>query len=441
LPGSPVRVVESIVRRAVVVGSGAGGATAAKELQGHFQVTVLKAGHEFRPLAAPLARLEHLKRGGLLRDERAIALLFRAMRVRKTRDGMVLVNGVGPGGTTTIATGNALRADADLRANGIDLDDEFRSARAEIPIGTAHQDGWRASTVRLFEVCDAMGLHPQPTPKLGGGARCRHCGRCVLGCPWGAKWDSRAFLDVARERGAEVVTGCRATGLDIRHGKAVGVHARQGARGRFFPADLIVVAAGGLATPAILEASGIDCEPRLFVDPVLCVAGEAPGCRQCFEIDMPFVVQRDGYMLSPYFDLLSFFFNPAWRYPAQDIVAVMVKIADSSCGRVTRRGVEKSLSPADRRRLAHGVAEGREILTRFGVTANRTVLGTLNAGHPGGTLPLTEREAETLHHDRLPRNVFVADATLLPRSTGQPPILTIVALAKRVAKSCIAAAA
>ena len=49
-------------------------------------------------------------------------------------------------------------------------------------------------------------------------------------------------------------------------------------------------------------------------------------------------------------------------------------------------------------------------------------------------MPLTEREATSLHHDALPRNLYVADATVLPRSLGFPPILTIMALAKRVAR-------
>lgn len=44
---------------------------------------------------------------------------------------------------------------------------------------------------------------------------------------------------------------------------------------------------------------------------------------------------------------------------------------------------------------------------------------------------VTEHEAGSLHHDRLPENLCVADATLFPRSWGNPPILTIVALAKR----------
>ncbi|HEX9972145.1 MAG TPA: choline dehydrogenase, partial [bacterium] len=57
--------------------------------------------------------------------------------------------------------------------------------------------------------------------------------------------------------------------------------------------------------------------------------------------------------------------------------------------------------------------------------------------HPGGMLPLTEKESENFHHDVLPENVYVADATLLPKSLGNPPILTIMAMAKRVSKICI----
>ena len=60
--------------------------------------------------------------------------------------------------------------------------------------------------------------------------------------------------------------------------------------------------------------------------------------------------------------------------------------------------------------------------------------GTLNAGHPGGMLPLTREDAKSLRPRRLPENLFLADATLLPEALGKPPILTIMALAKKVAK-------
>lgn len=61
------------------------------------------------------------------------------------------------------------------------------------------------------------------------------------------------------------------------------------------------------------------------------------------------------------------------------------------------------------------------------------ILGTLNAGHPGGMLPLTAAEKDSLHPSVLPSNLYVADATLHPEALGNPPILTIMALAERIA--------
>ena len=54
--------------RAIVVGSGAGGATVARALQGAFDVTVLEAGGAFRPLSFDLRTIERLKRSHLVFD-------------------------------------------------------------------------------------------------------------------------------------------------------------------------------------------------------------------------------------------------------------------------------------------------------------------------------------------------------------------------------------
>ena len=56
------------------------------------------------------------------------------------------------------------------------------------------------------------------------------------------------------------------------------------------------------------------------------------------------------------------------------------------------------------------------------------------AGHPGGMLPLTAAEKNSLHNPALPDNLYVADATILPEAMGNPPILTIMALAKKMAE-------
>ncbi len=435
------RVTRPPLPRAIVVGSGAGGAAAARELQGTYQVTVLEAGREFRPLGLSMRWMERLRRWRLLVDERLISLVFPAMRVRRSTEGLVHVNGAGTGGTTTLSAGNALRMDGALRELGIDLDREFEELEQEVPVSTAHQRRWSAETRRLFEVCEQAGLSPRPTPKLIDFDRCRGCGRCVLGCPHGAKWDSRRFLRDAQARGARLVTGCRVGRVVVRGGRAVGVRARVGARGIFFPAELVVLSAGGLGTPAILQRSGIACEPRLFVDPVLCVAAPWSGSRQHHEVPMPFVVQRPGYIISPYFDYLSYLFDRRWRRPAGQVLALMIKLADSEKGSVPSRGVrlEKDLTAEDLRRLAEAEALCRRLLVRLGADPASIFLGTLNAGHPGGMLPLTAADAESLHPSRLPANLYVADATLLPRSLGNPPILTILALAKRVARAAMAA--
>ena len=115
----------------------------------------------------------------------------------------------------------------------------------------------------------------------------------------------------------------------------------------------------------------------------------------------------------------------------------MIKLADSPGGSVTEKSVHKVLTDEDKQRLTEGVELCTEILTRLGVNKDRIVLGTINAGHPGGMLPLTTQEAETFHHSRLPENLYVADATLFPKSLGNPPILTIMAMAKRVSKVCL----
>lgn len=423
------------MKKAIVVGSGAGGAAAAKALQGAFDVTILEAGKEFKPLLLNLKIPERLKRLGLLFDEKEIQLIFPAMRIEKLQDRMVHVRGIGTGGTTPLATGNALRMDHDLKAIGIDLDAEFDELSREIPISTAHEARWRDTTRRMYELCRDIGLNPRPTPKMADANSCTSCGRCILGCLSGAKWDSRRFLRDAEARGARIIVGCRVDAVVIQNGKASGVSVRMGRRRKFFAADLIVLAAGGLGTPVILQNSGIGCEPRLFVDPVLCVAAEWRGAFQNKDIPMPFVVQRDHYIISPYFDFLSYFFNKRWRASAQDILSLMIKLADTNSGRISGRKIRKGLTAGDKDRLKGAVDFCIEILRRMGVKKQDTFLGTINAGHPGGMLPLTAGEAETFRSPRLPQNVYVADASLLPGSLGNPPILTIMALAGRVARA------
>lgn len=421
------------MKKALIIGSGAGGAMAAKMLAHDFDVTVLEAGGAFHPLALPLNTLSALRPTGLYFDERLISLIMPNMRIAKTPD-QVVVYGRGLGGTTTLATGNAVRADRGLKAIGINLDEEFEALAAELPITTDHQRHWSKLTRQTFDTMCELGYDPQPMPKFLRPSDCRLCGHCSIGCPHGAKWDTRELLD-----GIRVVTNCRVERLDIGDGRVRRVVARHGLRTVSYEADVVILAAGGIGTPQILNASGITCEQRLFVDPVLCVAAPMAGARQNRQLLMPFVSERDGYILSPYIDWLSYFFNRQWRRPMDGIVSLMIKMADEEKGTVEgtfgrSTKVHKALTPHDQAILKHGVDDCTEILLHMGIRRDDIFLGTLNSGHPGGMLPLTAAEADTLHSPLLPDNLYVADASLLPESLGLPPILTIMALARRIAK-------
>lgn len=130
----------------------------------------------------------------------------------------------------------------------------------------------------------------------------------------------------------------------------------------------------------------------------------------------------------------SFFFNKSWRLPMKDIASIMIKLADEGMGDVRGKKINKELTDADKIKMKEAVGLSRKILEKIGVPREKQFLGTLNAGHPGGMLPLTAAEKDTLHNPSLPDNLYVADATILPESMGNPPILTIMALARKIAK-------
>ena len=420
------------MKKAVVVGSGAGGCAAARQLSESFDVTLLEAGGAFKPFGFKLKTFEPARQAGLFLDERMIQPLFPAMRVLKAREGLVHVNGRCVGGTTQLATGNALRYDGALAELGINLDAEFEELSREVPTTREHYRGWSDLTVRLFEAFEHLGFDPQVTPKfMRDASRCVACGRCVLGCRFGAKWTAERLLDDCAN--VRVLDGCAVQKVQVEAGRATGV-AVSGPR-RFIEADLVVLAAGGLGTPVILGKSlGREIRPTLFVDPVICVAAPWPGAHLDAQLPMPFVAQRDEYILSPYFDWLSFFFNDAWRSPSADIASIMVKYADSSLGSYDGASLSKPMTAHDSDIVHRSVEEASRVFDYLGVSRADLFLGTLNAGHPGGCVPLGEHEARTLHHSWMPRNLYVADASLLPSSMGNPPMLTIMALAKQVAK-------
>jgi choline dehydrogenase-like flavoprotein len=204
-------------------------------------------------------------------------------------------------------------------------------------------------------------------------------------------------------------------------------------------ADLVVLAAGGIGTARILRASGLAVADSLWEDIVLTVGGQLPQARQLDEPPMVWYARREGYILSPYVDLLSHFMHRPWRgVPLPDRVGIMVKLADAANGRIGEDGrVAKELTASERARLAEASAVAREVLARAGV-GGPYVDGVLHGGHLGGTVPLRREDVASMRPAGLPDGLWVADLSLVPESQGLPTMETTAAIALRVARRILA---
>jgi len=422
--------------KAIVVGSGAGGATVARELaKNGFEVTILEAGKPFSPLTHKISKLSLLRGSWLLKDENSIEHIFPHYDVTHADQDLHIFRGLTEGGCTSISCGNMVRADDGLKKIGLDLSKEFEEIERTLTITPVPKEKWRPLTKKMFAKAEEMGFSPKPTPKVKTLKKCAACGYCELGCVTGAKWDSRLIYTDLLGKGITLLTNHRVKKINVENGRAKGVLVSHALSTENIEADAVVLSAGGIGTAQILKASGLPASDNLWVDVVLTIGGTAKNAGMLNEPPMVWYAKRDHYILSPYFDLLSYWFHKPWKsVPIEDRVGMMIKLADTENGRVNADGtVVKSLTDLDKKRLEEGKAEAKEIMEASGVMGP-FVDGMIHGGHLGGTVPLRNKDVETMHPEGLPKDLWVADLSLMPRSQGLPTMLTAAALALRVAK-------
>ena len=423
--------------RAIVVGSGAGGSLAARELtKTGMDVVVLEAGSEFKPMSRRVTMTEPLRRVGVMGTERTIRRLFPAMWTARSSDELVLVRGITTGGTTTIACGNLVRAIGGLDEIGLDLTMEFEELEAELRPITFPRERWRPTTEAMFQVAERSGYNPSPTPKAVNAVRCIACGLCEIGCANGAKWDARRWLNQARLGGAEVRLETPVERVLVEHGRASGVLVRAAQGVETMNADIVVLAAGGIGTAQILRASSLPVQDKLWADIVLTLGGRKEDAEMLLEPPMVWYTKHDRFILSPYLDILSHWFHKPWRNVGlRDRVGVMVKMGEEANGVVEADGtVRKDLTSADHDKLAAASELAKNVMLDAGVEGP-FVPGMINGGHLGGTVPLRKEDVGSMHPNYLPEGLYVADLSLLPRSQGLPTMLTASALAMRVVRT------
>ena len=422
--------------KAIVIGTGAGGATAARELAlKGFEVLILEAGGEFKPFTRRLSWFEPFRKLGLTGNENNFSRLIPAYDIIRSEKDLILFRGITTGGSTVLSCGNMVRADHGLKDIGLDLNKEFDEIEEIIGITTFPKRRWRPLTRRMFESAEKLGLDPHPTPQAVEPIKCTSCGLCEVGCKTGARWDSRRFLEEALNNGAVLQTKSPVKKVIIENGRVKGVMVGTGTSSRIVEADTVVLAAGGIGTPQILKDSGLSAEDKLWVDIVLTLGGISKGALQLKEPPMVWYTKGKDYILSPYIDILSHWLHKPWRNVSiEDRVGLMVKLADEEQGTIYADGrVKKEISSHDKSRLNVAIKQSKELMESAGVSGP-FIPGVHNGGHLGGTVPLTKEDVSDIKPSWLPDGLWVADLSLAPHSQGLPTILLTSALALRVAR-------
>jgi choline dehydrogenase-like flavoprotein len=422
-----------------VVGSGPGGATVARELvRGGRRVLLLERGADERPRFYYGTYL-----GALLYTDRA-SLLF-------TEEGLNVVRPLMLGGATSMYCGCAAPPPAWMKERyGIDLAAETAEAEDELRVAPLPPEMRGRASTRIAEAAGAAGYVFFPQAKFMSPARAKRfpqaCGaRCMLGCRCGAKWNAAEWVDEAVRDGAELHTRAYVERVTIEGGRAVGVEGRIGGTAFRARAKTVVVAAGGIGTPRLLQASGLrEAGEGLTMDVTLMVYGfvKEDGIGREPPMTWSYEDAGAGYMLSTLVDpWLLYPIMAALKKPRHaltwprwgNVLGVLIKLKDDVSGGVFPDGrIRKPLTPRDRERLAEAEEVCRRILVRAGAEPSSIFSTPLRGTHPSGTVRIgthVDRDLATPVKD-----LYVCDASVFPEALDRPTVLTIVALAKRLAR-------
>lgn len=427
----------------IVVGSGPGGATLARELARRGRrVLLLERGRDERDRFYYGSYL-----GPLLYADRS-SLLF-------SEEGLNIIRPLMLGGATSMYCGCAAPPPPWLKQKyGVDIEAEVTETMGELEIAPLPPELRGEASTRIAHAGQDLGYAFEPQLKFLRPARARglreRCGaRCMLGCRCGAKWNAAEYVDEAVSAGATVQSQARVERVLIEDGQAVGVQGTL--RGASFSAraETVILAAGGIGTPRILQASGLGGAGQgMTMDTTVMVYGRVKERGIGLEPPMTWSWENPeaGYMLSTLLDpwLLYPLITAlnGWRHALswprwKNTLGVMIKLKDEVSGGVFADGrISKPMTPGEWTRLAEAEVVCRQILLRAGADPGSLFTTPLRGTHPSGTVRIGSMVDTDLATEV--RGLFVCDASVFPEALDRPTVLTIIGLAKRLVRQLAA---
>lgn len=392
----------------IIIGSGAGGAIIARELaKNKIPVTIIEKGPYI--------------------DSKDAFNYYDSYN-----DSVDLLTTTCVGGATIVSMSNMVRAlDSELHEYGVDISSEYEYVEDLVGVHDLDDSHIGKGTQLFLDAGKEMGLKTLKMPKAIREKDCIQCGKCAFGCPADAKWSGKDFIDEAVDDGATFISEAEVTEVIVEDSKVKGVKYIKNNIEESIFSDTVILSAGAIGSTLLLRSAGIDAGRKIFFDPFVTVGGYLKDINFNTEVQMAGVVIGNNFVLSPHFSSFTIGNMDDKKVENKDILSIMVKTADEAEGYVDDDGdVVKINTIKDIRYLAEGVATAGFILEKAGVDPT-TIASTLYRGaHPGGTAPIGE--IVDSNQETNIKGLFVSDASVLPISPGKPPILTILALSKRL---------
>ncbi len=423
---------------AVVVGTGPGGATVGRELAraGKRVVFVDGGRHPDSGVGTHWGMVKYVDRAGLVYSE----------------EGLNVVRALATGGSTLVFTATACRPPAWLKEKyGVDLTYEVNETEEELKLAALPDELLGPSNLRLMSTANDMGYDWEPFKKFIDPEKCEPgCSDCILGCKRGAKWTAADYVAEAVGRGATLLNRVKVREVIVENGRAVGIRGVNAAK---MPvevrAEWVIMAAGGMGTPVVLQRSGIPeagqgffCDPLRMVYGVPRDGGAGTASAPQMSVGTYEHHETDGFILSPIIEpKLLFGASVGLRNPRaltkwvnyRSVLGIMVKIKDDMGGRINLDGsFSKPLTYDDRLKLDKGTRIAERILEKAGCEVEDIFYSMDRGAHPGGTARIGHVVDSNLQTKTA--NLYVCDTSVIPEPWGLPPVLTCIGLGKRLAK-------
>ena len=424
--------VERLKAETVVVGSGPGGATVARELTRHGrEVLILEEGAYHRPVGSWLTMLKMLDHMGNF----------------ASIEGTQMVRLLTVGGSTVSFCGVAYQPPAWLKErHGIDLARYVDEVTRELDLAPLPDRLIGSGSNRIMAAAREEGLEWKPFPHFINPAECDlSCPKCMIGCAKGAKWTAREYVEEALAGGAKLKTQAEVQQVLSDSGKVTGVRGVSKTGPFVVDAERVVVAGGGLGTPLLLQASGIKDAGKngFFIDPLCLTTAISKGQGSSRDIPMScgtLEMQEEGIIMTDVVDPWPlYFFGLMMGGPRKarfflgypKTLGIMTKSRDPLTGCVFPDGkVSKPLGRQELDLLARGREIATRILVRAGCDPDTILTSPPRGAHPGGTVRIDDVLDRDLQTEIA--GLYVCDSSVIPEPMGLPPVLTIIGLAKRL---------